>query len=448
VTALVSVRALAVEVLVRVERDRAFAAPLLAAREGVLPPRDRPLLRTIVRSVLRNRSLLDHVLSRSLSRPLEGLDPDVRGALRVGAAQLLLLERIPAHAAVGETVEVVRARSPRAAGLVNAVLRRVASGGRPARAVLPAGTDRLARLALETSHPEWLVRRWASDLGVEAAEAALRADGVDAPVDVLLDPRGTGVEEIRESLRKEGLEGEPSPWAPLALTLSSASAGSHPAIASGRLAVVDVAAQAMCELVEPADVVVDLAAAPGGKTRTLLARGKARRVVALERNPTRSRRLAAALAAAGRRDQVLVVRADSALAPLPREAFRSVLLDAPCSGTGTLRKNPEIRWRLSPADLPALARAQAALLAAALDLCAPGGSVVYVTCSLEPEENEGVVAAVLAGRDDAGVELPGMAGLPAPLAAALRPGGFFRVAPGPANDGFSAAVLRKCIRTR
>lgn len=438
-----SLRSLAVEVLVRVERDRAFAAPLLAAREGSLAPRDRPLLRTIVRSVLRNRSLLDHVLSRSLSRPLEGLDPDVRAALRAGAAQLLLLDRIPAHAAVGETVEAIAARSARAAGLVNAVLRRVTREAKPPRIVLPSGTDPVVRLALETSHPEWLVRRWLADLGPAAAEAALRVDDDDAPVDVLLDPRGEGVERLRERLREEGLEGEPSPWAPLALTLSSSAAGSHPAIASGRLAVVDVAAQAMCELVEAADVVVDLAAAPGGKTRTLLARGKARRVVALERNPTRSRRLAAGLLAAGRRDEVLVVRADSSRPPLPRETFRSVLLDAPCSGTGTLRKNPEIRWRLSPDDLPALARVQQTLLHAALDLCAPGGSVVYVTCSLEPEENEGVVAAVLSGRSDAAPERPGGDALPAPLRAALRPDGFFRVPPGASNDGFSAVVLRK-----
>ena len=437
------VRALAVEVLVRVERDRAFAAPLLAAREGSLPPRDRPLLRTIVRSVLRNRALLDHVVSRSLSRPLEGLDPDVRGALRAGAAQLLLLDRIPPHAAVGETVEVVRSRSPRAAGLVNAVLRRVAAEGRPARVLLPSGTDPLARLALETSHPEWLVRRWVDDLGLAAAEASLRADDVDAPVDVLLDPRGEDVGRIRERLRAAGLDGEPSPWAPLALTLSSAAAGSHPEIVSGRLAVVDVAAQAMCELVEPADVVVDLAAAPGGKTRTLLARGRARRVVALERNPTRARRLAEGLRAAGRREEVLVVRADSSRPPVRRGTARSILLDAPCSGTGTLRKNPEIRWRLSPDDLPALARVQRALLEAALDLCAPGGSVVYVTCSMEPEENEAVVGAVLAGRRGDAVERPVASSLPAPLLAALRPDGFFRVPPGPSNDGFSAVFLRK-----
>lgn len=443
-----ALRSFAIDLLVRVERDRAFAAPLLAAREGSLPPRDRPLLRTLVRSVLRNRALLDHVLSRHVSRPLEELDVPVRAALRAGAAQLLLLERVPPHAAVGETVEAARTASPRAAGLVNAVLRKVAAEGRPARVVLPEGTDPLARLALETSHPEWLVRRWVADLGRDAAEAALRSDDADAPVDVLLDPRGGDLPTLLGSLRAEGLDGAPSPWAPLAATLSSAAAGSHPLIASGRLGVVDVAAQAMCELVPPADVVVDLAAAPGGKTRTLLARGIARRVVALERNPTRARRLAAALAAAGRREEALVLRADSARPPLPRGAFRSVLLDAPCSGTGTLRKNPEIRWRLAPSDLDRLAAAQRALLAAALDLCAPGGAVVYVTCSLEPEENEAVIAAVLAARSDAAVALPDTSTLPAPLRATLRPDGVFRVPPGASNDGFSAIVLRRSRESR
>ena len=293
-------RALAVEILVRVERDRAFAAPLLAAREGSLAPRDRPLLRTH-RPVgpeeplpPRPRPLPEPLAPARRARPGRPRRPPRRGRAAPpprpdpGARRRRARRSRPS-----------RRGRPRAAGLVNAVLRRVTREAKPPRVVLPPGTDPVARLALETSHPEWLVRRWVADLGPDAAEAALRADDDDAPVDVLLDPRGEDVERLRERLREEGLEGEPSPWAPLALTLSSPAAGSHPAIASGRLAVVDVAAQAMCELVEPADVVVDLAAAPGGKTRTLLARGKARRVVALERNPTRSRRLAAGLRGGG-----------------------------------------------------------------------------------------------------------------------------------------------------
>jgi 16S rRNA (cytosine967-C5)-methyltransferase len=199
----------------------------------------------------------------------------------------------------------------------------------------------------------------------------------------------------------------------------------------------------MVELVPAADVVADLAAAPGGKTRTLLATGRARRVVALERTASRARRLAANLAAAGRREEALVVLADAGRAPLPRSRFASILLDAPCSGTGTLRKNPEIRLRLRPQDLAGFAETQRRLLAAALDLVAPGGTLVYVTCSLEREENEDVVGALLGTRPDFARVVPDAAGLPVPLAAAIAPDGAVRVLPGATHDGFSAAVLRK-----
>ena len=262
------------------------------------------------------------------------------------------MDRIPAHAAVAETVSAAKEVAPRAAGLVNAVLRRVAAKEeRPGRVVLPAGSDPLGRLALETSHPEWLVRRWAGLLGEEAARRALAADDEDSPLDLLADPRLGGLEEIEAGLRASGVETVRSPWAPLALTVTSGDAAREPRVASGAIAVVDAAAQAMVEAVPPAEVVVDLAAAPGGKTRTLLARGIARKVVALERTPSRARRLASNLRAAGRRAEAVVLLADATRPPLPRGAFASVLLDAPCSGTGTLRKNPEIRLRLREEDL-------------------------------------------------------------------------------------------------
>ncbi len=198
--------------------------------------------------------------------------------------------------------------------------------------------------------------------------------------------------------------------------MTSGDAAREPRIASGEIAVVDVAAQAMVEAVPAADVVVDLAAAPGGKTRTLLARGIARRVVALERTPSRARRLAANLRAAGRRGEAAVLLADAARPPLPRGAFASVLLDAPCSGTGTLRKNPEIRLRLREEDLARFASMQRTLLGAALDLLAPEGTLVWVTCSLEPEENEQVVDATLSGRPGYARVAPEAARLPAPAA--------------------------------
>lgn len=439
------VRALALEILVRVERDRAHAAPLLDARGSGLNPRDRDLLRALVKTTLRFAIRLDHVLSRHVSGGLGRLDPPVRNGLRLGASQLLLMDRIPSHAAVAETVGAVKALSSRGAGLANAVLRRVAAEeARPGRVELPEGARPLLRLALETAHPPWLVERWARMLGEPAAAAALRADNSEAPVDLLADPRAGSLDEIRARLLSGGVPTEVSPWAPLALT---AEAGSpvvrHPLVASGALAVVDAAAQGLCELLPAADVVVDLAAAPGGKTRTLLARGKARRVVALERHLSRAVRLAANLRAASRRHEAWVVVADATRPPLRRRAFPAVLLDAPCSGTGTLRKNPEIRLRLLPDHLGGFASVQRRLLAAGLELLSPGGSLLFVTCSLEPEENEEIRAAARARLPDA-LALPAeKLSLPEPFRPFVSRDGLVRLPPGRTNDGFSAFVLRR-----
>jgi len=439
-----SVRERALGILVRVARDGAHAAPLVDARGRDLPPRDRDFLRALVKKTLRGALRLDHVLSRHLRQAPESLDPAVLAALRLGAAQLLLMDRVPPHAAVGETVAAVRSFVPKAAGLVNAVLRRVAAKeSRPGDVVLPEDAHPVRRLALETSHPEWLVARWVTAFGEEAARAALAADEEDAPIDLLADPGAGTPGEIVRRLAADGIEAVRSPWAPLALTVTAGNGASSPLVASGAIAVVDVAAQAMVELVPAADVVADLAAAPGGKTRTLLATGRARRVIALEQTTSRAFRLAANLAAAGRRGEALVVRADAGRAPLPPGRFASILLDVPCSGTGTLRKNPEIRLRLRPEHLAGFAATQRRLLAAALDLVAKGGTLVYVTCSLEREENEDVVDALLGERPGFFRVVPDPAGLPAPLAATVSPAGLVRVLPGATHDGFSAAVLRR-----
>ncbi len=438
------VRERALGILVRVARDGAHASPLLDARGRDLPPRDRDFLRALVKKTLRGAIRLDHVLSRHLRQTPESLEPAVLAALRLGAAQLLLMDRVPPHAAVGETVAAMRSFAPKAAGLVNAVLRRVAEKeARPGAVVLSGKVDPIRRLALETSHPEWLVARWVAAFGEEAARAALAADDEDAPIDLLADPRAGTPEEILRRLAADGVEAVRSPWAPLALTVTAGNAVSNSRVASGELAVVDVAAQAMVELVPAAEVVIDLAAAPGGKTRTLLATRRARGVIALEKSVSRAVRLAANLRAAGRRPEALVVLADAARPPLPVGRFASILLDAPCSGTGTLRKNPEIRLRLKPQDLTGFAETQRRLLAAALDLVAPGGTLVYVTCSLEREENEEVLAALLGRRPDFRPVVPGAAGLPAPLAAAVSRDGLVRILPGSTHDGFTAAVLRR-----
>lgn len=437
-----SARELALGVLLRVDKG-AHAAPLLDARGRELDTRDRDFLRALVKKTLRGAIRLDHVVQRHLKQPAASLDSPVLAALRLGAAQLLLMDRVPAHAAVGETVAAVRVFAPKAAGLVNAVLRRVAEReARPGAVRLPPGADPLTRLALETSHPEWLVRRWVAAFGEPAARATMEADDVDTPTDLLADPRAGSVDEILAALAADGVTAERSPWAPLALTVTGGSAAAHPLVSGGALAVVDAAAQAIAALLPPAQIAVDLAAAPGGKTRALLAAGSARRVVALERTASRAARLAANLAAAARREEVLVVRADAGIPPLPRGRFEAVLLDAPCSGTGTLRKNPEIRARLVPGDLEGFAAIQRRLLDAALGLLSPGGTLLYVTCSLEPEENEGVVDAVLAARPGFVRSRP-EAGMSAPLAERTDASGLVRVLPGATVDGFSAILMTR-----
>jgi 16S rRNA (cytosine967-C5)-methyltransferase len=443
------VRFVALGILIRVERDRSHAAPLLDSKGAHLDSRDRDLLRALVKKTLRNAIRLDHVLDRYTTRPMANLDPEIRAALRLGATQLLLMDRIPPHAAVGETVTAVKEFMPHAAGMVNAVLRRLAREEKPPGAVLlPSGTDPVKRLAIETSHPEWLVRRWVKELGEEATRVALWADENDSPIDLLMDPRAGALEEVVAALTRDGVTTVASEWAPLARTVTSGDAIGHPLVASGALGIVDVAAQSMVELVSPAPIVIDLGAAPGGKTRTLLARGLAARVLSLELHPTRSERLRRNLRAAGRLGEAAVVRADIRRAPLARGAFPSVLLDAPCSGTGTLRKNPEIRSRLTLADLASFASVQAELLHAAIDLLAPEGTVTYVTCSLEPEENENVVDRVLGEREDSVRvrDLPDTT--PAPLRNCSRSDGLVRVPPGPTHDGFSSITIRRMRQDR
>ncbi len=206
-----SARELALGVLLRVDKG-AHAAPLLDARGRELDTRDRDFLRALVKKTLRGAIRLDHVVQRHLKQPAASLDSPVLAALRLGAAQLLLMDRVPAHAAVGETVAAVRVFAPKAAGLVNAVLRRVAEReARPGAVRLPPGADPLTRLALETSHPEWLVRRWVAAFGEPAARATMEADDVDTPTDLLADPRAGSVDEILAALAADGVTAERSP---------------------------------------------------------------------------------------------------------------------------------------------------------------------------------------------------------------------------------------------
>jgi 16S rRNA (cytosine967-C5)-methyltransferase len=287
------------------------------------------------------------------------------------------------------------------------------------------------------SHPPFLVERWLERFGAKTTARVLAADNKASRVDLLVNPRRGTREELRAALADEGIEAEPSPLTPLGLIVTAGNPLRSPLLSSGRFSVQDAGAQALPLLLPEGDVLVDLAAAPGGKSLSALAHGRARRTLALDLSLSRllrvaenARRLEAALRPAA---------ADLAALPLSAGRFDRVLLDAPCSGTGTLRKNPEIRYRVTPAAIERLAAAQAKALSAAAALLAPGGFLLYSTCSLEAEENEHVVERVCAS-------LPGLSFAPIAAPPQLKPfvdGPRFRLFPDERVDGFTAHLLTR-----
>jgi 16S rRNA (cytosine967-C5)-methyltransferase len=284
------------------------------------------------------------------------------------------------------------------------------------------------------------VERWLARFGRERTLAVLAADNEPSGIDLLVNPRRTEPAALAAELAREGVETSPSPLSPLALVVRSGNALASPLLSAGRFAVQDSAGQALPLLLPPGDTLVDVAAAPGGKSFAAVALGRARRVVALDRSVDRLRLLVEARARLGI-PEVSPAAADAAAPPLPARSCERVLFDAPCSGTGTLRKNPEIRWRISPGAIERLARAERTGLAAAAELLAPGGYLLYSTCSLEEEENERVVASVL----EADPALEPATLDPPPGLAPFVDGALVRILPGPDNDGFTAHLLRRRV---
>ncbi|HUJ33327.1 MAG TPA: 16S rRNA (cytosine(967)-C(5))-methyltransferase RsmB [Candidatus Acidoferrum sp.] len=493
-------RRIAFDALRRVEAEGAYASDLLHAElTADISPKDAALATELTLGVLRWRRLLDFLLDRWLKKPVAKLDLPVALALRLGLYQLRFLERIPPRAAVNESVELVkRARKSSAASLVNAILRRLgqdAEGAsfKPARleAELPPGLSPSDRLAILHSHPTWLVERWLARLGEAPTLALLDANNRAPRLSCTLhDPAHR--DEILRVLEKSGLRVEPGALLRNAFAISGGSPIRTDAFRRGAISVQDEASQIIPLLldVHAGDRVLDLCAAPGGKTPPLVrAAGDTGLVVAADRHAHRLRAMRAQFERLHLdRIHLLELEAEH---PLPfRAQFDRILVDAPCSGTGTLARHPEIRWRLKPEQLAEFHRLQVAILRSALDALAPGGRLVYSTCSLEPEENEDVIAEVLAASPSGGRsfgsdnkpassssgasafsasrsasdrEAPevsiGIRRLPATEAAAiLAPhlasavdaaslfdsSGYFRTLPGPqATDGFFAAILEK-----
>lgn len=400
-------RLIAIRVVERVQRAGAYADLALhhALVESRMPPADRGLATELVYGTLRWRGRLDYLISQALDRDLEKLEPLVTSALRVGAYQLFFSDRIPANAAVDEAVRCVRAMGiERATGLVNAVLRKLAREGD--RITFPdLATDPHAHLVHACSLPAWLADRWLDQFGPEEAAKLAMSMNEPAPVTIRVNRTRTTREELLPSLLEAHPDAKLCQFAPDGIVLGrKGDLGQDPAFVSGLMSPQDEASQLVVELLDPqpGERILDTCAAPGTKSAAIAERLNGEGfVLALDRHGRRlrlvgrgTRRLQIGGVATLERD------ATKSLADLAEQdgPFDRILIDAPCSGLGSLRRNPDARWRLRPDDLESLAKVQRELIESAAAVLRPGGSLVYSTCTVTPEENEAVVKGFMATR--------------------------------------------------
>jgi 16S rRNA (cytosine967-C5)-methyltransferase len=412
-------RQLAARLLVRVE-DGAYSSRLLA---GQLPAG----VRARVLGVLRWQRTLDAALGTHLRRPLDRLDPAVRAVLRAALFEAAVLG-VPAAVATDAAVGTVRRLGiSSAAGLVNAVLRRAA----------PTWAALLERASpdLRLSHPEWLYRRWLRAHGEDEAERAMAADQEPAPVWVWWRD-----EAARDDAAASGIDLEPHPWCPGAWSAPEHARELLAAVANGEAYVQDPSSQLVAHLAlrlgGAGARLTDVCAAPGGKLALWRRLGGATRPLALDRHLGRLRLAGRLLDRVGSAELVV---ADAAAPPLRPGSRDLVLVDAPCSGTGTLRRHPELKWRLQPAGIVELSALQSRILAGACELAAIGGAVLYTTCSIEPEENEALLDPQPAGFE--AVDLAPL--LPPGVPSVTTAAGGIRLLPGVDGDGFTMHAVRR-----
>ncbi len=417
----------------------AFLEPV--ARD--LPARERHLAKQIVYGILRNLQTLDLVIGNTASHPLRRMKPRTLAALRVGAYQLLFLDRVPPSAAVNETVRALKKmRQPRwLLSFVNGVLRAIARAGDS----LP-GRDSAGGRSL-SNHPRWLVDRWQARFGRAAAEAICRANNEPPPLTLRVNSRRIDRPGLLARLEEAGCPAAPGHVAPDSIVLQGRTGPvtELPGYGEGLFLVQDEAAQLACLLAgSPGRGIrcLDACAGLGGKTASLLlAAENDVMLAAVEPDKRRFRLLEENMARLGLSGQVLPFAGTLAqFAATAAGPFDLIFIDAPCSGTGVIRRHPDIRWNRRPEDLESYCRQQLDLLAIAGRLLAASGVLVYATCSLEPEENELVIRDFLAANPDFAVD-PCAGLLPAAAARLVDERGFFRPLPHDGMDGFFAARL-------
>jgi len=398
-------REAAYEVLRAVSAGSADLPYALARARARLPDeRDRALASEIATGTLRWQGVFDHVIAELSRRPVAKLDPEVLDILRSATFQLLHLDRVPAAAVVSDAVNMTKKAGKKSAGpFVNALLRRISRE----RAHLPVPPrpenldDRAAALDYLTvtlSHPRWLAARWLDRYGFAATEAWLRFNNQPAPLTLRVNRLRTTGTALAEALAAHGVQVLPGRFAPDAWVVRKGNPLLTPLADTGAFVVQDEASQLVASLVSAraGERVLDACASPGGKTTAIAAAmGDRGLIVATDVRGRRVDLLARTVRASGAHS-VKIVQADASALPL-RATFDWVLLDVPCSGLGTLRRDPDVRWRRSETDLVRLAASQRQMLEETARVLAPGGRLVYSTCSSEPEENEDVVAALVAG---------------------------------------------------
>jgi 16S rRNA (cytosine967-C5)-methyltransferase len=447
-------RAAAFDILLRVEHESSYASELLHSQAyDRLLPVDHSLATELVMGVLRWRSLIDSQVAEASDQALSKLDLEILIALRLAVYQLCWLSRIPARAAINESVELVkRARKRSAAPFVNAVLRKLAARVSPAHnlpqpAICHTSTG---TLAASSAHPLWLVESWSHAYGLDSA-LRICQHNQSVPVTAIRLRRP----EAEDQLRTEGIELAPGAFLASARRVQHGEITQTAAFRAGSCVIQDEASQLVAALVGHSTRILDCCAAPGGKTLALADHNPNSDIAAVELHPHRARVLRKLLrahdrGAEGASRRIHVVAADARNLPFTAK-FGHVLADVPCSGTGTLSRNPEIKWRLTPEDLADLQVRQLAILRGAMDQVAAGGRLIYSTCSLEREENEDVIDRSL-GEDsfrvlDCRAELERLqqeGELIWPDPSMLTRGPYLRTLPGVHPcDGFFAAILEK-----
>jgi 16S rRNA (cytosine967-C5)-methyltransferase len=444
-----NVRRLASDILAKVDTRKAYADILLdrALKAATLNERDRALLTELTYGTLRWRGNIDGQLSRYLRQPLAKTDPLIRNLLRVSVYQLRFLDKIPDYAAVNEAVELARNHSGgKSAGFVNAVLRNFLRGKDRVIALAPKD-ESVAGLAVTYSHPEWLVKRWIDEFGAEAAKTLMRANNQRATLVLRVNYLKSTREKLLDRFLEAGIKAEATQWSPQGISvLSGPAVDKLPGFAEGYFQIQGEASQLVTYLMAPlsGERILDACAAPGGKSTHLVEFMKDEgELVAIDTSARGIAKIRENVARLGLKSlRALSADASAELADIVRGPYDRVLVDAPCSGLGTLRGHPEIKWHRDENDIRRLSRLQSKVLSRVAGYLKPGGVLVYATCTLSPEENEEIVESFRAHHnefelEDAARYLPGQA-------THMVRGKYFVALPHRDNtDGFFAARMRK-----